>query len=102
MTYAKFVQIFFTMIVVTTMIFDTALGQDVIDDKEKEAINKLIENARAFIMVTMIGWEDSKAPAICLKQRDNRPSNLTVIPRSEYRAIHSNGGLWSRFKRMKR
>ena len=44
MTYAKFVQIFIAMIVVTTMIFDPALGQYVIDDKEKEAINKLIEN----------------------------------------------------------
>jgi len=44
MTYAKFVQIFIAMIVVTTMSFDTALGQDVIDDKEKEAINKLIED----------------------------------------------------------
>ena len=62
-------------------------------------LNKLIENARAFIMVTMIGWEDSKAPAICLKQRDNRPSDLTVIPRSVHRSIHSNGGFWSRFKR---
>ena len=43
MTYAKFVQIVFTMFVFTTMIFDSALAQDVIDDKEKEAINKLIE-----------------------------------------------------------
>ena len=44
MTYAKFVQIVFTMFVFTTMIFDSALAQDVIDDKEKEAINKLIED----------------------------------------------------------
>ena len=44
MTYAKFVQIVFTMFFFTTMIFDSALGQDVIDDKEKEAINKLIED----------------------------------------------------------
>ena len=32
-------------------------------------------------------------------KRDNRPSNLTVIPRSVHRAIHSNGSFWSRFKR---
>ena len=32
-------------------------------------------------------------------KRDNRPSNLTVIPRSVHRAIHSNRGFWSRFKR---
>ena len=35
-------------------------------------------------------------------KRDNRPSNLTVIPRSVHRAIHSNGGFWSRFKRRRR
>ena len=35
-------------------------------------------------------------------KRDNRPSNLTVIPRSVHRAIHSGSRSISRFIRRKR
>lgn len=47
MNYAKILAISITLIGVTITIFDTAFARDLIDDKEKEEINKLIE---AYIM----------------------------------------------------
>ena len=47
MNYAKILGISITLIGVTITIFDTAFARDLIDDKEKEEINKLIE---AYIM----------------------------------------------------